>query len=206
MAESTTEDALRPLDADVEKVLIANQKRFLAFLERRLGDSQSARDLLQSAFARAIESGTPTDSPGDIVNWFHAVLRNALTDHHRHADVVRRAQVHQGDSSFVDNALDSELKSAVCACMHDLLPTLKPEYGEVLREVDLAERPIADVAKEFGVTANNATVRLHRARQALKKQLQRSCGACATHGCLDCSCKGSDPNASNRPDKSTTSS
>ncbi|HZH03129.1 MAG TPA: sigma factor-like helix-turn-helix DNA-binding protein, partial [Myxococcaceae bacterium] len=71
-----------------------------------------------------------------------------------------------------------------------LLPGLKPEYAQMVRQVDLENRPLADVAVELGVTSNNATVRLHRARQALKKQLQRCCGSCAAHGCLDCSCRG----------------
>jgi RNA polymerase sigma-70 factor (ECF subfamily) len=32
-------------------------------------------------------------------------------------------------------------------------------------------------------------VRLHRARAALKTRLEQSCGTCATHGCLDCTCR-----------------
>ena len=39
-----------------------------------------------------------------------------------------------------------ELRDAVCACLHDLLPTMKPEHADVVRAVDLEERPIADVA------------------------------------------------------------
>ena len=46
-------------------------------------------------------------------------------------------------------------------------------------------------AEDLGITPNNATVRLHRARKALKRELERSCGTCATHGCLDCGCGGS---------------
>lgn len=34
---------------------------------------------------------------------------------------------------------------------------------------------MAEVASSLGVTANNATVRLHRARRALKRELERSC-------------------------------
>ena len=69
-----------------------------------------------------------------------------------------------------------------------LLPALRPEYADVLRRVDLAgERP-AEVARALGLTANNAMVRLHRARKALRADLQRSCRTCADHGCLDCSC------------------
>ena len=72
--------------------------------------------------------------------------------------------------------------------MNTLIPTLKPEYAEILRRVDLEGAAVPSVAAELGISANNVTVRLHRARQALKKQLERCCGTCATHGCLDCTC------------------
>ncbi|HCN31333.1 MAG TPA: RNA polymerase subunit sigma-70, partial [Verrucomicrobiales bacterium] len=31
-------------------------------------------------------------------------------------------------------------------------------------------------------------VRLLRARRKLREQVERTCRACATHGCLDCDC------------------
>lgn len=42
---------------------------------------------------------------------------------------------------------------------------------------------------ESAITASNAGVRVFRAREALRKQVTRACGTCATHGCLDCTCK-----------------
>jgi len=59
----------------------------------------------------------------------------------------------------------------------------------IRQRVDLEERSVSEVAHEVGVTPNNATVRLHRARQALKTRLEGTCGACAARGCLDCSCR-----------------
>jgi hypothetical protein len=45
-----------------------------------------------------------------------------------------------------------------------------------------------EFAAEAGITANNAGVRVFRAREALRKRVVRSCGTCAEHGCLDCTC------------------
>jgi RNA polymerase sigma-70 factor (ECF subfamily) len=73
------------------------------------------------------------------------------------------------------------------------VPTLKPEYAEVLRRVDFDERDPATVARELGLSSTNMRVRLHRARQALREQLERSCGTCATHACLECACGASRP-------------
>jgi RNA polymerase sigma-70 factor (ECF subfamily) len=79
----------------------------------------------------------------------------------------------------------------VCECATALLETLKPEYAAALRRVELDGIGVREFAREAGVTPNNASVRLSRARDALRRQLERSCGTCAEHGCLDCTCGGS---------------
>jgi hypothetical protein len=55
---------------------------------------------------------------------------------------------------------------------------------------DVDQVPVKDYAATLGISASNAGVRVFRAREALRKQVARSCGTCADHGCLDCSCGG----------------
>ena len=81
-----------------------------------------------------------------------------------------------------------EDEAAICGCLEDLLPTLKPEYAEVLRALDLGEASTEELTAELGITANNLKVRRFRARKQLKERLERTCRTCATHGCLDCTC------------------
>jgi RNA polymerase sigma-70 factor (ECF subfamily) len=80
---------------------------------------------------------------------------------------------------------DAEL----CACFEPLIPTLKPEYAELLRALDLDGESTEAVAERLRVTPNNLKVRRHRARQALRKRLEETCRTCAEHGCLDCTCR-----------------
>ena len=187
---SQSEDvtALPPLSASAERVLLENHRRFVRFVERRVGSTDTAEEIVQTALTKAVERGIGALDEEGVVNWFYRVLQNALVDHYRSADAERRALSREA-SLAEEPADDPELKSTVCACMHDLLPTLKPEYANIVRQVDLEEKPVSEVAQASGITSNNASVRLHRARQALRVQLERSCGACAAHGCLDCSCK-----------------
>jgi DNA-directed RNA polymerase specialized sigma24 family protein len=65
---------------------------------------------------------------------------------------------------------------------------LKPEYADALRRIDVEGVPVKIYADEAGISANNAGVRVFRARDALRKQVARTCGTCAEHGCLDCTC------------------
>jgi RNA polymerase sigma factor (sigma-70 family) len=172
----------------VVRTLVENHRDFLAFLERRVGSRAVAEELLQAAFVKTLEKGDALRDGESAVAWFYRLLRNALVDHYRKQAAEGRALEREAREA-TEAGPDPELKSAVCACVSSLLPTLKPEYAELLRQVDLEERSVPEVAAEAGITPNNAGVRLHRARQALKHQLERSCGTCATHGCLDCSCQ-----------------
>jgi RNA polymerase sigma-70 factor (ECF subfamily) len=70
----------------------------------------------------------------------------------------------------------------------ELARTLKPEYADALRQIEVGGVSVKDYATAHGISAGNAGVRIFRAREALRKQVARSCGTCAEHGCLDCSC------------------
>ncbi|WP_204313660.1 hypothetical protein, partial [Stenotrophomonas maltophilia] len=46
------------------------------------------------------------------------------------------------------------------------------------RRADLEEASLKAVAEQCGLTANNAAVRLHRAREALRSVMHARCTAC----------------------------
>lgn len=185
------DDPRQPASPEVVERLVRGHRDFLAFLESRVRDRAVAEDLLQAAFVKALERGGAIRDAESAVAWFYRLLRNALTDHWRRAGRETRALEHEARETEADAApADAELHATVCECFRTLLPTLRPAYAELLRRVDLEGESVSAVAGELGITANNAMVRLHRARKALHEQLVTSCGTCATHGCLDCECGG----------------
>ena len=169
------------------ELLAEHHGRFLAFLRGRVKSDAVAEDILQDAYAKSLERIDDVRDEESVVAWFYSILRNAVIDHYRKAGVARRANTElerEGEPSF-----EPELRENICSCVSAVIPTLKPEYAEIVGEVELRERSISDVASEKGLTANNATVRLHRARAALRRRLVEVCGTCSTHGCLDCTCR-----------------
>jgi len=176
----------QPPDPTVVQVLLDNHRRFLDFLERRVGSRAEAEDLLQGAFVKALERSSQLRSDESAVAWFRRTLRNALIDHYRSRAV--RERVGESGEEVDPAAEEAELETEACRCVLDLLPTLKAEYADLLRRVDLESQAVQDAARSIGILPGNASVRLHRARQALLREVQRSCRTCAEHGCLDCSC------------------
>lgn len=193
--ESAVTDTVErdPKAPDVLRVLVANHARFLGFLERRVGSREVAEDILQEAFVRSLDRVDSLRKADSAVAWFYRVLRNAIADHFRRQEVRDRTlTLVSAEAGEEAPQADEELEALACACVMDLLDTLKPEYAAAVRRVDLDGASVRGYAEETGITAGNAGVRLHRAREALRRQLARACGTCATHGCLDCQCRKQD--------------
>jgi RNA polymerase sigma factor (sigma-70 family) len=193
VSTSSPAEALAPEDASVLAGLLANHRRFQQFLERRLGRADLAEEILQEAYLKASITRSPPDEESAVA-WFYRVLRNALIDHHRRADSEQRAlaalQAEPIGDSAAEDEPDATLLRAVCHCIEGLLDTLKPEYAQAVRRVDMEDASLPELATEAGITNGNAAVRLYRAREAMRKRIEQCCGACSRHACLhgDCTC------------------
>ena len=182
--EQQQELAPAPID-----VLLENHRAFLKYLERRVGDRDLAEDILQDAFAKVIDH--PEQAPGaeGVVPWFYRALRNAAIDRFRRAGTASRALEAFARELETQTAPADEVEAEICACVSRLAATLKPEYAEAIRSVDIEGMAVKDFALRRGLTASNAGVRLFRGRDALKRRVLESCGTCAEHGCRNCTCR-----------------
>ena len=120
--------------------------------------------------------------------------RNAAIDRYR-----RRATAEKALEAFAKEmetaAKPSEdLHREICVCIGRLTKSLKPEYADILEAVDVHGTSVKAFAAQQGISSNNAAVRAFRAREALRKRVRQSCGVCAEHGCVNCTCRPpSDP-------------
>ena len=177
----------QPVRDAVLEALVANHQRFLAFLERRVGSRETAEDILQDGFARALERVDTVRTEESAQAWFYRLLRNALVDHYRRRAIEDRALA-SAAAELQTPEDDAELRETICACIRELVETLKPQYATALRRVELDGERVDAFAREVGISATNASARLHRARTALRSRVLESCQTCATHGCRDCEC------------------
>jgi len=188
-----TDEAV-PLDPRLQRLLVKNRSSFLSYLLRRLGDRDEAEDVLQDFCIRVIRKASQIRDGGAAEGWLRAVLKSTLMDHFRSRSSKRQAhQKMVAEWSATAEQLEPEIdedqaiESDDCTCLYGLLPKLKPEYAEAITLVDLAERTPTDAAHDLGIAAGTMRVRLHRARHALKYELEQSCGGCREHGCASSS-------------------
>ena len=171
------------------EVLLENHRAFLRYLERKVGDAALAEDILQDAFARVVARPDAVPDDEGLVPWFYRVLRNSAVDRHRRAGAANRALEAFARELESAETVPEDTREEVCQCINRLATTLKPEYAEALQAIEVDGQPVRAYAERKGLTAGNAAVRVFRAREALKRRVVESCGTCAEHGCLDCTCQ-----------------
>ena len=170
----------------VEEPLLKNLQAFVAFARSRVGDAHLAEDVVQESLIKALASAKKPTAEEDTISWFYRILRRSIIDLYRRHNARNRAlERFQQDLPDAPSAGEERL---LCQCFKRLLPAVPEQYRELLQRIDLEGNDVGAVAAELGLTQNNLSVRLHRARKHLREQVAANCRACSKHGCLDCTC------------------
>ncbi len=171
----------------VEEVLLHHRARLLGFIQKRVTDPDLAEDVLQEGLLKALRSADDLRDEERLLPWFYRILNNAIIDTYR----KRATEMRYLESYAREMEVEAtpEHDAALCACFRELLPSLKPEYAELIDRLELNPGDPGQVAVQLNIQPNNLKVRRHRARQALKQRLEETCRTCAIHGCLDCTCR-----------------
>src|SRR5215469_10805496 len=178
---------------EIEEAVIMSlregHREFLRFLSGRTQSIHEAEDILQDFYVKAIRSARTIKDPGALKGWLAQELRRTLVDYYRRASVrkaaLQRLEASEGPAMLIDDDADR----AVCNCLYRILPAMPAEYSQLIWQVDLLGQPRSRVAKRLGISPDNLSVRLHRARRALRGALMRFCTTCPTHGFLNCACE-----------------
>jgi RNA polymerase sigma factor (sigma-70 family) len=187
--DTTNNGALAETNPTIIRALAEAHGDIRHFLRRSLRDDEEADDVMQDFYARVLSRSTQLRTEESARVWLRRVLRSVLNDHFRRRAARRRAEADLARKEAATPPAEAELDTVACMCLYKVLPALKPEYAEVLRRVDLAEEARETAAAALGITIGNLTVRLHRARQALRRVLELTCETCPIHGYLDCGCE-----------------
>ena len=175
---------------EVHEVIVDVHQDFLHFLTRRLGCEDEAADVLHDFYVKVLTRIGDVREHEKLRAWMRRVLETSLIDHYRAQGKKRQSEKehHCLESASLDSDVKDDLDFIVCMCLYKLLPTLKPEYADILWHAELTGESRESIAARFNISEGNLRVRLHRAREALRKRLEETCRSCPIHGYLDCAC------------------
>jgi RNA polymerase sigma-70 factor, ECF subfamily len=160
--------------AEIEKVFRDEAGRALATLIRLVGDFDLAEDVLQEAFAAALERWPSTEAPDNPRAWLVNVGRNKAIDRIRRQITFREKEAELTHEALLNvetlpeedsAALDDDMLRLIFTCCH---PSFAAEVQVALTLRTVCGLTTAQVGRAFLVSEEAMSQRLVRAKQKIK--------------------------------------
>jgi|JI6StandDraft_1071083.scaffolds.fasta_scaffold00592_5 RNA polymerase sigma-70 factor (ECF subfamily) len=182
MSEPTARDDLASLIARVQQ----RDESAARVLVSRLGPdlrrivhsyptlSEDSDDLMQDIFFKIFQKLSSYRGDAPLEHWASRLARYTCIDRLRRkkaCPIQRLGDLSEEQRALLENMPGEVTRSSADAAsglLDQLLSTLRPLDAWLLREVDLVQRTLSDVAAEAGWNLGLTSVRLFRARQRLR--------------------------------------
>jgi len=150
----------------------------LRYLRRCVGDQTVAEDLLQETLIRIAKGLPQFAGRASTKTWAFSIATRVTADHFRApgrrikiVDVDEAAELPDPDRALDEAVLVDEMNT----CVRQVIDSLPEDYRAALVLHDLEGLNAEHVSEICGCSLATAKIRIHRARDRLRKALQQEC-------------------------------
>lgn len=165
-------DSILSGDQSACRALVDRHKEYAFTIAYRiLRNRESAEEAAQDAFIQAFRNLTSFNRESKFTTWFYRIIFNAALAVKR----KRKENVEDIETAhaLADDTSDGMKQRDQHFYIEKALKQLSSEDAAIITFFYLKEQSLEEIAEITGMTANNAKVRLHRARQRLALELDR---------------------------------
>jgi len=157
-------------------------ERVNRFIVSIVKDRWAADDLIQETFIKVKNSIDSVRDPEKLSSWIYRIAYNLCLDHFK---AIKIEAINNGEfekradpliPDTVKNTTQTKLEQQqMGSCVQQQVDLLPEALKTVLTMYDTLGFTHQEIADILNITKENSKVRLHRARQALKKILEEKC-------------------------------
>ncbi len=149
------------------KVWNQTQARLKAFVLRYTRDKAVAEDIVQDVFLKVHDKLPQLRETDKISGWIFRIAKNTIADHFR-----RKSKTFETvDLDWDDGEIT--LNDCILSCLLEMLKSLPHKYREALELSELKQMSQLQLAEKLNMSYSGAKTRVQRARQLLKKKMQK---------------------------------
>ena len=148
------------------------------YLERLVGNTTTAQDLLQETLLRISRGLSGFEGRSSLKTWAFSIATRVVADHFRRPETKTTIVAVDESESLPDGAteLDEQLViDEMNTCVRGVIDSLPEDYRAALVLHHLEGLTAAETAEVYGCSLATAKIRIHRARARLKKALESEC-------------------------------
>jgi len=157
-------------EPDAFEDLIAVMERPLLYYATSLtGSSDSALDVLQEVWIKALRGIRKLKDPGSLRSWLYTITHGVAVDRIRRN--ASRERVEQVELEDFEEAEEPSFAEDDAAAIHQALSQIGIRHREVLVLHFLEDLSIAEIAEVVGCSVGTVKSRMHYAKRAMKEIL-----------------------------------
>lgn len=171
---------MRNCELEFQKIYDTFRPKILRYLTRLTGEHE-AEDLTQEVFVKVNQGLNTFRGESKLSTWIYKIATNTALDRMRSPSFQRidrkeRSKEVESDVEYKSPSVDQELiREEMNACIRDFIENLPADYRAVIVLSEIESLKNQEIAKILGITLDAVKIRLHRAREKLKKELKSHC-------------------------------
>ena len=159
-------------ETEVRRIYRETLDDFYAVVSRRCdGDRDLAEDVVQETWLRAVTAWRADGVPERPMAWLTTVASRILSNHFRRRTNDRIDE--RGDTIPAPDADDRRDALERRSLVERAIARLPLLQTRLLEAFHFERRPVADIASSLGVSERAVEGRLRRARQSLRREIER---------------------------------
>ncbi len=161
-------------DAALDRLMLRWQTRLRGYLLRHTLSQADALDLAQETFVRIYRHRDRFDTRRRFSTWMFQIALNLLRDHLRRSGRRPMVALEAAPETAHDTSPRVETEVAeTTAAVRDAIAALPDHLREVVVLAEYEHLAHAEIAEIIGATPKAVETRLYRAREQLRRHLQR---------------------------------
>jgi RNA polymerase sigma-70 factor, ECF subfamily len=158
----------------------AMRPKVVGYLRRFVGSSE-AEDLAQDVFLKVHQGIDTFRGESKLTTWvfqiatFAALDRLKSASHRASKSLVSEVIIEDYQAHMVPAHDQQPMKDEMCRCIRGVVDRLPVDYRTIIYLSELKELRINEIAEIVGISPGAAKIRLHRARQVLRTQMEQQC-------------------------------
>jgi RNA polymerase sigma factor (sigma-70 family) len=158
--------------AALEELIRTFERPLLYYIRRLVRDEADAWDVLQKAWLRVLRGIGSLGDPRSLAPWLYRVARNTAFSHYHTGDTLSEPLADHEEALASDSS-DRQIEFEDAEQVHRGLLSLSLAHREVLTLFFLDDLSVEETATVLGVPPGTVKSRLHYAKHALRKVLER---------------------------------
>ncbi len=175
---------------EFQSIYSSYRQKIHSYLERLVGKDE-AEDLSQEVFIKVNQGLKNFKGESKLLTWIYRIATNCAWDKLRNQSFLHNKRIKSLSDSEKDPikpesqnifskekepSLDRQVvRKEMNVCIQDFIERLSPNYKSVIVLSELEGLKNQEIAEILGVSLGTVKIRLHRARERLKRDFEEGC-------------------------------